>query len=660
MHPRDFSLGVCWYPEQWPESRWRRDAARMRELGISTVRLGEFAWSRLQPARGQWDADWLRRALDILHENGLNAILGTPSAAPPRWLLDDFPDMLRVDAAGAQSAFGSRRFACLAHAGYARACVTVARRLAREFGEHPAVVAWQIDNEYACHDTAQSWSARAARLFRRWLRRRYRDIGALNRAWGNAFWSMEYNNFGQIDPPGPTPAGNNPAHILDFHRFWSERTATFNRRQVSAVRRHSPRRAVLHDFMGFSTGFDHFQLAADLDLAAWNSYPLGFLARHGGGDGDDGDARQKYLRLGAPDHAAFHHDLYRACGRGRFCVTEQQPGPVNWAAYNPQPTPAAVRFWTWEAFAHGAEMVSYFRWRQFPRAQEMMHAGLLRPDDQPAPSAAEVAQVAREATALPAGAFAPPAPAAVALVFDYESCWMQGALPHGDAPALAVYLAFYAALRRAGVDVDMVPPGGDFRGRRLVVAPLLFAPAEDFAARLQRAGCAAVFGARCGSFTAAGALEESPPGNLRDLLGLTVLRVESLPPTVELPVKWRDGDETPGAAIRWRETVDAHDAQTLATFADGGGAVFARGDTFYLAGRANAALLDAVVARALRHAGVEAARPPADVRVRWRGDVAWLFNYGDAPATPHLAGEIVLGEAGAIPPGGVLALRRNG
>jgi len=696
MQPGHFTLGVCWYPEQWPESRWRRDAARMREMGITTVRLGEFAWSRLQPARRQWDGDWLRRALDILHENDLRAILGTPSAAPPRWLLDEFPDLLRVDAGGAVSAFGSRRFACLAHAGYARACVTVARKMAREFGAHPAVCAWQIDNEYACHDTAQSWSARAARLFRRWLRLKYRDIGALNRAWGNAFWSMEYADFAQIEPPRATPAGNNPAHLLDFHRFWSARITVFNRRQVNAVRRHAPGRTVLHDFMGFSTGFDHFALAADLDSAAWNSYPLGFLARHGGdgdGDGNDGDghgdgennARQKYLRLGAPDHAAFHHDLYRACGRGRFCVTEQQPGAVNWAAYNPQPLPGAVRFWTWEAFAHGAEMVAYFRWRQLPRAQELMHAGLLRPDDRPAPGAAEVAQVAHELAGLPAEAFAPAAAAPVALVFDYESCWMRDALPHGDAPALAVYLAFYAALRRAGMDVDIVPPAAaDFTARRLVVAPLLFAPSDDFVARLRSAGCAALFGARCGSLTAECALpEDLPPGPLREALGLTVLRVESLPPSLKMPVAWRDGDgggdgdgdgggddgdgdgdssgenHAPGAASHWREVIDAHDAQILAAFEDGGGAVLQRGDFFYLAGRADARLLDAVVARALRHAGLNAARPPAEMRVRRRGELLWFFNYGAQPAAPHLDGEVILGET-PVPPGGVLALRPSG
>jgi len=47
------------------------------------------------------------------------------------------------------------------------------------------------------------------------------------------------------------------------------------------------------------------------------------------------------------------------------------------------------------------------------------------------------------------------------------------------------------------------------------------------------------------------------------------------------------------------------------------------------------------------------------VRVRRRGEVAWCFNYGAQPAEPPVDGEIVLGER-PIPPGGILALRRNG
>ena len=57
-------LGVCYYPEHWPESRWAEDARGMVEIGLQLVRMGEFAWSRLEPRDGHYDFDWLRRAID--------------------------------------------------------------------------------------------------------------------------------------------------------------------------------------------------------------------------------------------------------------------------------------------------------------------------------------------------------------------------------------------------------------------------------------------------------------------------------------------------------------------------------------------------------------------------------------------------------------------
>lgn len=124
--------------------------------------------------------------------------------------------------------------------------------------------------------------------------------------------------------------------------------------------------------MGDFTAFDHFNLCQDLDIASWDSYPLGFLERSPKSD----KFKQEYMRIGDPDFQSFHHDLYRGCGRGRWWVMEQQPGVVNWAPWNPIPAKGSVRLWTHEAFAAGAEIVSYFRWRQAPFAQEQMHEGL--------------------------------------------------------------------------------------------------------------------------------------------------------------------------------------------------------------------------------------------------------------------------------------------
>ena len=79
-------LGVCWYPEQHPESRWADDARRMVDAGLDLVRLGEFAWGALESSADAIDTDWLARAVDTVAGAGLQVVLGTPTAVPPRWL----------------------------------------------------------------------------------------------------------------------------------------------------------------------------------------------------------------------------------------------------------------------------------------------------------------------------------------------------------------------------------------------------------------------------------------------------------------------------------------------------------------------------------------------------------------------------------------------
>lgn len=243
-------LGVCYYPEHWPAQQWASDARRMRENGLSFVRIGEFAWSRLEPRDGVYDFDWMRRVIDLLSEAGLGVVLGTPTATPPKWLVDKIPDMLAVDQWGRTRRFGSRRHYCFSSETYARECDRIVTALAREFGAHPGVVAWQTDNEYGCHDTVESYSQAAALAFRRWCEKKYGSIEHLNEAWGNVFWSMEYASFDEIDPPGLCVTEANPAHRLNFQRFSSDQVKRFNARQVAILRAHSQGRPIAHNFMG--------------------------------------------------------------------------------------------------------------------------------------------------------------------------------------------------------------------------------------------------------------------------------------------------------------------------------------------------------------------------------------------------------------------------
>ncbi|MEE3499908.1 beta-galactosidase [Acidiphilium acidophilum] len=221
-------LGVCYYPEHWPEAMWERDAANMRDLGLLLVRIGEFAWSRLEPTRGQFTWDWLDRAIETLASAELSIVLGTPSATPPRWLVREHPSLLAIGPDGRPRGFGSRRHYCFSSPIYRDEACRIAAAMAQRYGNHPAIKIWQIDNEYGCHSTVVSYSAAAAAAFRDWLAARYGTIEALNQAWGNVFWSMEYPDFDAIDPPVATVTEANPAHRLDWRRFSSDQVVKFN------------------------------------------------------------------------------------------------------------------------------------------------------------------------------------------------------------------------------------------------------------------------------------------------------------------------------------------------------------------------------------------------------------------------------------------------
>ncbi len=643
-------LGVCYYPEHWPEAAWPDDARRMREMGLSLVRIGEFAWSRIEPEPGRYDWGWLDRAVAILGEAGLGVVLGTPTATPPKWLVDRDPSMLAIDAEGRPRKFGSRRHYCFSSPSYRRECVRIVTALAKRYGTHPAVEAWQTDNEYGCHDTTISYSDAAAAAFRVWLGARYGEIGALNRAWGTVFWSQEYRSFEEIDPPNLTVTEANPSHRLDYNRFASDEVVAFNRLQVDILRRLSRGRDIVHNFMGFYTEFDHFDVARDLDVASWDSYPLGFLEQFW----FTAEEKARYLRQGHPDIAAFHHDLYRACGRGRWWVMEQQPGPVNWARFNPAPLPGMVRAWTWEAFAHGAEVVSYFRWRQAPFGQEQMHAGLNLPDFTEDVGGAEARQVAREIVDL--GPLPARAKARVALVFSYEADWITTIQPQGQGFRwLKLAFETYSALRSLGLEVDMAAPGADLADYALVVAPSQLHASEAFVAALEASSTVVLLGPRSGSKTHDLQIpSDLPPGPLQRLIPLQITRVESLSPNIALGVAL-DGHRY--TAHHWREQVRT-DLKPVATFEDGGGAWYQMGRINYLTCWPDASLLTRILTDLASKAGLDPAPMPEGVRLSRRGEVVFAINYApeprEAPA-PHDA-HFVLGER-TLPPAGVAAWR---
>jgi beta-galactosidase len=608
------TLGVCYYPEHWPEDEWADDAARMVDAGLSWVRIGEFAWQRIEPKRAVFNWDWLDRAVETLGNAGLQIIMGTPTATPPRWLVDEMPGMLPVDEQGRVRKFGSRRHYDFSHLGYRDDCRRIVRAMGERYGADKRIAAWQIDNEYDCHDTTLSYSEAAKTGFQDWCAQRYQSTDALNRAWGNVFWSMDYDRFDQIELPNLTVTEPNPAHVMAFRRYSSDQVVAFNKVQADELRKYTSA-PLIHNYMGRITTFDHWAVGADLDIASWDSYPIGFLS-----DRIEGTAQEKqvFLRQGHPDNQAFHHDLYRAVGKGRMWVMEQQPGPVNWAPYNPAPLPGMARLWAWEAFAHGAETVCYFRWRQAPFAQEQMHAGLLRPDRADAPALAEARQVADEIAKLPTVGTAH---APVALIFDYESAWAWDTQPQGaDFDMFRLAFAAYRALRRAGLSVDILPPDvADLSDYKLVLAPGLMTLSDPLRAALAAYKGIALIGPRTDTKTDELSIPLPMGPNLPDT-DVTIALTESIPPTDK--IKLQGG----GRFLHWFEHLEGNAPVHLST-KSAQPAIMGGDHLRYLAGWPDDATFDQIIGGLCDAAGREPYDLPKGLRIRDTDTHRFVFNY---------------------------------
>ncbi len=630
-------LGVCYYPEHWPEEWWGKDAARMREAGISYVRIGEFAWSRYEPKRNQFDWGWLDRAIDVLGKAGLKVVLGTPTCTPPKWLVDEFPDIIPYDDQGRPRGFGSRRHYTFSSKNYWLESQRIVEILTKRYGENKYIDGWQTDNEYGCHDTILSWGPEDLKGFKQWLRQHYQSTDQLNTAWGNAFWSMDMQSFDEVVLPNLAVTETNPAAKLDFWRFHSEQVAGYNRMQCDIIRAHSPGRWITHNMMGFFNEYDHWELGKDIDIASWDSYPVGFTERFPFSEED----HVKWAETAHPDIAPMYNDLYRGVGRGRFWVMELQPGPVNWAPWNPIPKPGMIRLFGWEALAHGAEVVSYFRWRQAVSGQEQMHAGLNLPGlHEWSQGGRETVQLGDELKKL--GALPKTTQAPVAMIYDYEASWITRIQPQGkDFDFSELMFRWYEAVRKLGLDVDFVPPGGNLKGYKLVLVPTM--PHVNDAA--ERAFAAAdgvvLYGPRTGSKTRHHTIPANlPPGPLQGLIKASVLEVSSMRPGLRHKVKGK----VVGNAERWSEHLHAEKAEILAKFESGKAAFVASGKHYYLACWPDDKLLSAVVKHVTTKAKLNTTTLPEGIRLRTRGDLLFAFNYGKKVWKLTRPGKVLLGK----------------
>jgi beta-galactosidase len=529
-------LGTAWYPEQWPEARWDADLALMEKAGIHFVRVGEFAWSRMEPSEGDYQLDWLADAVRDAERHHIAVVIGTPGAAPPAWLTQKYPETLRTLEDGRKDQHGNRQQFDWASPKYRALVAGVTLQLAKRFGHDPNVIGWQIDNEYANSSFDDGTKAQ----FQAWLKARYGTLDNLNKRWTTAYWSETYNNWNQI--PIETVYGN-PGLLLSWNRFVSDTWRGYQKVPLDVIRANSDKRQfITTNMMGWFDAYDHYVVAQDLDIASWDDY-----------------VRSDHLD---PIYNGAAHDLTRGFLRKNFWVMETQPGFVNWKPDNVSLDKGEVRAMAWHDIGHGADAVSYWQWRSDLNGQEEYHGTLVGADGTPVPVYAEVAQIGREfAKAGPAIA-GTSIQSDVAILHSYDSRWAVNFQRFNQAfDPITNLLEYYGPIRNLTHAIDIVQPTVPLGQYKLVVAPALNLMGPQVVKNLMdyvQAGGHLVLGQRSGMKDEDNGLQPArQPGPLGTLLGGRVEEWYALDKTV--PV---DGVWGPGQTGVWAELLSASDPET--------------------------------------------------------------------------------------------------
>ncbi|WP_329326208.1 beta-galactosidase [Streptomyces luteogriseus] len=623
--------GGDYNPEQWPQEVWDEDHRLFTRAGIDTLTVGVFTWSVTQPGPDTYDFTVLDRILDRAAAERRRVCLATGTAALPPWLARRHPEVNRTDFDGRRHRYGQRHNFCPSSPAYREHATALASRLAERYADHPALLAWHINNEYggACYCDL------CAGAFREWLRDRHGTLDALNDAWWTTFWSHRYTDWDQIEPPSAlTEHWRGPDHTafqgitLDWFRFTTDALLGCFLAEKEVIRAHDPDTPVTTNFMGLFRPLDYHRWAPHLDFASWDNYPP----------------------LDAPPtRPALAHDLMRGLKDGApFWLMEQTPSTTACRDVNPLRRPGELRLATFQAIAHGADATLYFQMRASRGACEKYHGAVIghagRDDTR---VFREVAELGRELEALGARTLGARTPARTALLFDWDSWW---ALEISDGPSRLVKYpdvvhAYYRAAREAGADLDVIPQTADLTGYDVVLAPALHLVKGDLATRLE--AVAARGGTVLATFLSGRADEHDRafltdvPGPLAPLLGIRVDEWDARPPEFAQTVP-----ELGAQARLVFEIVLPRGAETVATYGTdfyaGTPAVtrnrFGSGEAWYVATALDQPGVGQVVRRILtRHdlLGPYADHPAVETATRVAPDgtrLLFLLNHAPEPA----------------------------
>jgi beta-galactosidase len=567
-------FGVDYYPEHWvhpyggspenPEGAWERDADLMVKAGVNVVRMGEYSWGLCEREEGQCDFDWLGRVMDLLGKRDISVVLGTPTAAPPVWLGQKHPEILPLDEAGISRNEGTRRAVCLASDvfwDYAKRIVTA---MAKALGNHPRVIAWQIDSGIGGHQMEHSFNEETRREWHLWLQAKYETLERLNDLLGLRYWGQVVTAWDQVPMPKVAPTMHNPALLLDWNRFCSDTIVGFIKMQAEVLREICPQHPVTTNLRALQRRFDHFDMAGAVDFVSVESNAV--------------------IKAKAAD-LACDIDILRSLkkegirtpeGDSGFWVIEQKAGQVNWQDVNSLVRPGIIRLFTYQLISRGASGVLFYHWRQPRIGNERFHGAVL-PHHLPGDRRTfrEVAQIGEELKLLAPALKDTKVVAETCILYSHDNDWslQQPMQPNKFFKLREHIQLIYNALHDKNIPVDFARPTEDLSRYKLVFAPSLHLMAGGEADRLK---LYVQNGGTLVSTFNTGLVDEHQiapdtgyPHDLTDLFGMEVVEFDPLPPGEENHLTFKGAFPTTHlhSARLWCDIIEPDDCQVLATYA---------------------------------------------------------------------------------------------
>jgi beta-galactosidase len=661
-------VGTYYYPEHWPEAQWERDIKRIADMGFEFTHFAEFAWAQLEPEEGKFDFSWLDKAVALAEKNGLKVVMCTPTPTPPRWLSYKHPEILMVNDEGRTIQHGARTHASWSSDVYRDYIKKIVEQLGERYGNNPAIMGWQIDNEPSHYRSPWDYSEAAEQKFRQWLKQKYGSIQQLNQTWGADFWSQNYNSFEQIRIPNQKELVQqaNPHAVLDFRRFTADEAAGFVSFQADLLRPYvRAEQWITTNYMPGYISVDP-RKSKDLDFVTYTRYLVaGFDSGHG----------PQGFRMGSAAGIGLASDFFRTI-TGTTGIMELQPGQVNWGKFNPQPMPGAVRMWLWHAFSAGSVLACNYRFRHPLYGGEQYHYGMLKPDGETISSGGEAyKQFMEELNMLRQKTKAAAEPKdlsarRVAVLYDLNSRFEEDYQPQTSRWSYMGHLErYYNGLKSLGAPVDVIDEAADFSQYPFMIVPAFQLVDEALVARWQayaERGGHLIISTRSGQKNREAHLWEGPWAMpVARLIGSEIAFYDHLPENISSSVKlgdklfeWNTWGEVllPGKGVK-----------TLAVYQDqfykGGAAVVKRslgkGSVTYIGVDSNDGSFEkAVLAQVYKEAGVGVLDLPPGVVLNWRDGFWVAVNYSSVEAQIPLpkGAEVLIGKA-TLPPAGVLVWR---